>query len=272
MRRFGLVVGLIVVAQTARADCQPIDFMTLSLPNSGDPVEIALEAAYPGADLDINAGTFQTPDGTVIPFAPARDVTPAARLDGATIGDMFTYLYPLEFDLTPRQTAWFDPGRVRDEAFFHALYFDSKASASASLASVDYTGPALRTTFAMTTKNCVATQLAAALAQIHGMAINFDPYFDQVGGSFNWRVIAGTDRLSSHSFGTAFDINTDLGGYWRWTDAAEGQVTDYHNKIPETLVREFERFGFIWGGKWNHFDGMHFEYRPELILYSRLQD
>jgi hypothetical protein len=31
-----------------------------------------------------------------------------------------------------------------------------------------------------------------------------------------------------------------------------------------------ERFGFIWGGKWHHFDGMHFEYRPELILYARL--
>lgn len=270
MRRFGFAVCLIAVAQFARADCQPVDFMALSMPNSGDPVEIALEAAYPGADLDISAGTFRTPDGTVVPYAPARDVAPAARLDGATLGDMFTYLYPLEFDLTPRQTAWFDPGRVRDEAFFQALYFDTEASASASLASVVYTGPALRTTFALTTKNCVATQLAAALAQIEGMAINFDAYFDQAGGSFNWRVIAGTDRMSSHSFGTAIDINTELGGYWRWTNVTEGQVTDYDNKIPEALVHEFERFGFIWGGKWNHFDGMHFEYRPELILYARL--
>jgi hypothetical protein len=27
----------------------------------------------------------------------------------------------------------------------------------------------------------------------------------------------------------------------------------------------FERHGFIWGGKWGHFDTMHFEYRPELL-------
>lgn len=272
MRAITFALGLTAMTHIAQADCQPIDFLTLALPQSGDPVEIALEAAYPGADIDTGAGTFRTPDGTVIPYAPARNVDPGARLDDATLGDMFINHYPLDFDLTARQTAWFDPGRVRNEAFFQALYFDNEASASASLTTVIYTGPALRTTFAMTTKNCVATQLAAVLAQIEGMAINFDPYFDQAGGSFNWRVIAGTDRMSSHSFGTAIDINTELGGYWRWTGVAEGQVTDYDNKIPENLVREFERFGFIWGGKWNHFDGMHFEYRPEMILYGRLEN
>jgi hypothetical protein len=30
-------------------------------------------------------------------------------------------------------------------------------------------------------------------------------------------------------------------------------------------VEVFERHGFIWGGKWNHYDTMHFEYRPELL-------
>ena len=272
MRCFKLVFCLMTFANMARADCQPVDFMSLPLPQTGDPVEIALESAYPGADLDLAAGTFRTPDGNVIPYAPAREVRPATRLNGATLGDMFTYVYPLDFDLTSRRTAWFDPGRVRDEAFFQALYFDNEASAAASLATVAYTGPAQSIRFSMTTKLCVATQLAAALARINTMATNFDPYFKDSGGSFNWRVIAGTDRLSSHSFGTAFDLNTTLGGYWRWTRSAEGQVTEYDNKIPETLVREFERFGFIWGGKWNHFDGMHFEYRPELILYSRLMD
>jgi hypothetical protein len=31
------------------------------------------------------------------------------------------------------------------------------------------------------------------------------------------------------------------------------------------IVRVFERHGFIWGGRWRHYDTMHFEYRPELI-------
>ena len=31
------------------------------------------------------------------------------------------------------------------------------------------------------------------------------------------------------------------------------------------IVEIFERHGFIWGGKWYHYDTMHFEYRPELL-------
>jgi hypothetical protein len=34
--------------------------------------------------------------------------------------------------------------------------------------------------------------------------------------------------------------------------------------MPQEIVDIFERHGFIWGGKWYHYDTMHFEYRPEL--------
>ena len=30
-------------------------------------------------------------------------------------------------------------------------------------------------------------------------------------------------------------------------------------------VDAFEAEGFIWGGRWLHYDTMHFEYRPELL-------
>ena len=31
----------------------------------------------------------------------------------------------------------------------------------------------------------------------------------------------------------------------------------------------FERNNFIWGGKWGHFDILHFEYRPEIIIKAK---
>ena len=37
------------------------------------------------------------------------------------------------------------------------------------------------------------------------------------------------------------------------------------NRIPPDIVAAFERHGFIWGGRWMHFDTMHFEFRPELL-------
>ena len=40
----------------------------------------------------------------------------------------------------------------------------------------------------------------------------------------------------------------------------------YRNRMPEEIVTIFEKHGFIWGGKWYHFDTMHFEFRPELLV------
>ena len=38
----------------------------------------------------------------------------------------------------------------------------------------------------------------------------------------------------------------------------------WKNRIPQEIVDAFEAEGFIWGGRWAHYDTMHFEYRPEL--------
>jgi D-alanyl-D-alanine carboxypeptidase len=43
----------------------------------------------------------------------------------------------------------------------------------------------------------------------------------------------------------------------------------YRNEIPLEIVHIFEKHGFIWGGKWYHYDTMHFEYRPEIIATAR---
>jgi len=135
---------------------------------------------------------------------------------------------------------------------------------------VAYTGSGVQARFSANARYCVAHQLQSALSEIANEGVDMDRYFATVGGSFNWRVISGTQRLSAHSYGIAVDFNTNLGGYWKWSGEQEGAVGVYNNQYPEILVRHMERFGFIWGGKWHHYDGMHFEYRPELIIYARL--
>ncbi|NOX15750.1 MAG: M15 family metallopeptidase, partial [Epsilonproteobacteria bacterium] len=87
----------------------------------------------------------------------------------------------------------------------------------------------------------------------------YKKYIINIGGTFKYRKISGTNRLSAHSFGIAIDINTKLSNYWKWD---KNRV--YKNKIPKKIVDIFERNGFIWGGRWFHYDTMHFEYRPEL--------
>ncbi len=79
--------------------------------------------------------------------------------------------------------------------------------------------------------------------------------------------IAGTNRLSMHSFGMTMDINIEQTNYWQWDCKCQNEdaALIYKNKIPLGLVEIFEKYGFIWGGKWYHHDTMHFEYRPELL-------
>jgi hypothetical protein len=49
------------------------------------------------------------------------------------------------------------------------------------------------------------------------------------------------------------------------TAGDSARLVPYRNRIPHRIVEIFERHGFIWGGKWYHYDTMHFEYRPELL-------
>jgi len=95
---------------------------------------------------------------------------------------------------------------------------------------------------------------------------------------YNWRPIAGTRRMSYHSWGLAIDMQPrrlgNLAIYWLWERHRnrDWMLIPLENRWspPLPVIRAFERQGFIWGGKWLLFDNMHFEYRPELIEFNRL--
>ncbi|MDR0443973.1 MAG: M15 family metallopeptidase [Treponema sp.] len=96
---------------------------------------------------------------------------------------------------------------------------------------------------------------------------------------WNWRKIEDTDALSLHSYGTAVDIlPKSLGNketYWLWAmrKKPDWWNVSYNERYhpPAAVVKAFESYGFIWGGKWQSFDTMHFEYRPEILLLNGLE-
>ena len=95
---------------------------------------------------------------------------------------------------------------------------------------------------------------------------------------YSWRQIAETQRMSFHSWGLAIDILPRNHGrqiiYWLWEQRRnpDWMLIPVENRWspPPQVVEAFERQGFIWGGKWVFFDNMHFEFRPELLAYTRL--
>jgi len=94
------------------------------------------------------------------------------------------------------------------------------------------------------------------------------------GFGWTWRQIAGTNRRSNHSYGTAVDLlPRDLRGrltYWRWNQSSGNNAINRRTYYmpPETVITIFEEHGFIWGGNWALIDTMHFEYRPEILLLN----
>ena len=97
--------------------------------------------------------------------------------------------------------------------------------------------------------------------------------------SFIDRGIAGSPTRSHHAWGMAVDlVPKSYGGravYWQWSQVYDNE--GWHRiplerrwSPPQAVIEAFEEHGFVWGGKWTHFDNMHFEYRPEILLYNRL--
>ena len=97
--------------------------------------------------------------------------------------------------------------------------------------------------------------------------------------AWSWRDVASSGNRSYHAYGVAIDLlPRNLGvleTYWLWASqrTPEWWSIPYSRRYhpPEEVIRTFESFGFIWGGKWPNFDTMHFEYRPELFILSGLE-
>ena len=190
--------------------------------------------------------------------------TPAARLDAPDLKDMLTTPYPLGESPPPALDS--DPGRARNSDFFLAMYGDcATGGVSANLVPVVWLPKKWGKTLQITRINGVAERLAAVSAELDRLPARFDTFLYPPAGTYNCRPIAGTTRLSPHGLGIAIDIAIKHTDYWRWNKPGSDGRYPYRNRIPAEIVAIFEKHGFIWGGKWYHYDTMHFEYRPEMF-------
>ncbi|KEA45526.1 glycoside hydrolase [Campylobacter mucosalis] len=162
--------------------------------------------------------------------------------------------------LAPLNTPLSDAGRCRDYEFLNKTYGSSQAQVSQNLKDVIWLKDFGAKRLKFNAKNGAADALQKVSDELNELAKKEPEIlkFLNDSGTFKWRHIANTNRLSAHSYGIAIDINVSDSSYWQWHK-------EYKNTLPKEVVYIFEKHKFIWGGRWRHFDTMHFEYRPEIF-------
>jgi hypothetical protein len=226
--------------------------------------------AYPEALASSDGTMIVWRDGTRMPIDDGRGVKPLeARLADPDLEDMLAVPYPAGPVSSPPAPDG-DPGRARNAGFFNRMYGDCrKGEVAGHLVEIIWLPHKAAQRIRVTAVNGVAEKLAAISRELDQLPSRLDAFLVPSAGTYNCRPVAGTGRPSAHGYGIAIDIATRHSDYWRWSKPAPDGTPVYRNAIPEEIVSVFEKHGFIWGGKWAHFDTMHFEYRPELLDQSQ---
>lgn len=238
----------------------------------------SLQAAYSKYIDSIANNTIYWKDGSIMPFSKfdERDIDPTtlttkefeALLDGASPQSMAAADYPYLQPVTPPAKNH-DPGRARNTDFLKKIYGNNPVEVRKKLQKVVWLRSSVNKTLWVNGENGAAAALQKISDELDKLPKEFLKYLDRPAGTFNWRKVTGTTRLSAHSFGIAIDINVDQSHYWRNARPDASGNYKYKNSIPYEIVEIFERHGWIWGGRWYHYDTMHFEYRPEVVLNKR---
>ena len=224
-----------------------------------------LIAAYPDALAGHDGKALHWRDGVVMPVFDGIDGKSLPELlRQASIIDQFRIPYPRGPLLQPPAVDS-DPGRFRNTAFFTKMYGDcEKGEVSPQLVSLVWLPHTWGKSIRITSVNHVDEQLRAVSTEIDALPEKIKSAAYPIAGTYNCRTVADTGQPSPHGYGIAIDLNTALSDYWFWRPH-DGPIV-YRNRMPEQIVSIFEKHGFIWGGKWYHYDTMHFEFRPELLM------
>ena len=230
---------------------------------------LCLLISYPEyiTNIEVNNGYVYLimKSGKKLIYDDKKEKNSGEKLANPDLQDTLEQIYPLSSIKTIMDND-IDPGRSRSYGLLTEVYGNSKGLVESKLGKVNVGYHS----YQFNNSNSAKISLQIAMKQLIPLSqsnANVRKCLLPCSGTFNYRVISGTNRLSPHSFGIAIDLASDKRDYWKWSskEAGEKRLASYSNELVEVL----ENNNFIWGGKWSHFDILHFEYRPEIILKAR---
>ena len=229
---------------------------------------LVLFLSYPdsiqGMEKDEKGDIYLNINNNKILYDDSKSKTREGRFYDTDLQDTLIDVYPLEKNNSIIKDN--DPGRARCYSFLKAMYGGTRQEIEKKLIYV----PTYYGSIMFTKVNGASDRLRNALNLVGKLVEsnnNIGAFVTPLSGTYNYRTIQDTGQLSPHAFGIAIDLVRNDADYWKWgkPELANKRIVAY----PKELVEAFEEQGFVWGGKWAHYDILHFEYRPEIILKAK---
>jgi hypothetical protein len=261
-------------------------------PGRGELVMKALAQAYPDrvGPAEFRDGDWAVPLGETWFYYAGGRLLPAELRAAAEYDPQPFYNYPAELPPWKSPTAE-EEERIRTQSrrrlqhpsnrsnhFYDALWrASSRNEAWERVKSLRFLGRPVYVHYSILEELALVEERILAESRTSAQVKRWMDSLDILDG-WNWRGIADTQSRSFHSYGAALDLlpksRGNLETYWLWTSRtkADWWTVPYSRRLhpPDAVIRAFESYGFVWGGKWLYYDTMHFEYRPEIFILSGL--
>lgn len=255
---------------------------------SGTDVFKALEKAYPSivtAYENNSADPAILVNGKVFYWISNRILPENAREDWEKYGTNTFYVYPESVPdlskLSDDEVKALNAVNFKSRKPYHPEYHEvlyamrRHADTNENIIKSRFLGKQVRVhRLAYKPLKCAEREILALAATNKGAA-DFLRRIDTV-YSFYWRKVESSSLRSMHSYGIGIDIldsrNTKKNVYWLWRKKLRvdwvREPLSRRWMPPAEIVKIFEKYGFVWGGKWLFYDTIHFEYRPEILILN----
>lgn len=275
MTVFLIIICALINSACFENDTSNISYIALASTRDNAIIEkqdiLCLMLSYPGYIKNVERDQYGKiyvilASGKKIIYDDKKKKSIQEKFSNPDLKNTMEQIYPLS-NINSLQDINFGPGRGRVYDFFNEVYGKSKTNIEKNLVRVSIANK----NYSFNRNNGAAESLKAVMKEMIPLAqrnAKINSYVFPISGTYNYRLIAGTNQLSPHSYGIAIDHDGNRLGYWRWTSKMEA-IKTIRNYPQNIIVKIFEKNNFIWAGKWGHFDFMHFEYRPELILKAK---
>jgi len=183
---------------------------------------------------------FDMKNGVVIPWDEGSP----------SLADTVRELYPSFRSVTLAPKAGSNPGQLMDQALMQSVYGSNESQVKRALVRVRWmplSTHAQPIYLSFNYQNNAARALTKVSRELDQLPQDLKKFIDKDITTYKWARDSRSNHLLSSAYGIAININPEFRDFWRTAKKGKNGRPVFKNRIPQRIVKIFEKDGFIWG-------------------------